>query len=126
MANPLQKANASHCPSSDTRTEIINGRFVTHGCNLDEGEAALIYVGVVVGVLAVVGLIAWAVSNSSKEKEQEGLKEIESAYIQKDTYLTLFSHYKRKTPRWFVVENVQEGNLGTKIGINLFSIISRN
>lgn len=127
VGNPLQKANADHCPSSDTKTEIINGRAVTHGCKVDEGEAILIYVGVAVGVIAVLGLIAWAVSSSSKNKEREGLKEIEEASLipVKNTSFVSFVRHRPNAPNWLVIKNFgEEENFSAGIGIDLFAIMS--
>jgi len=128
VAGGLQKANADHCPSSDTKTEIINGRAVTHGCKLDEGEAVLVYLGIVAGVIAVLGRIAWAVSSSSKSKEREGLKEIEEASLipAKNTSFMSLIHHRQNVPNWLVIKNVgEEDNFSAGIGIDLFAIMSR-
>lgn len=123
VSTTFSQAEADHCPSSDTKTEIINGRAVTHGCKFDEGEATAITVGVVIGAIAVVGLIAWLATKSSKDKEQQELENLESNSPFISDIFTLSIQSYEKIPKWLIVKefSVQE-ELSVGIGVNLLAI----
>lgn len=123
-----EKARADHCPSSDTKTEIINGQFVTHGCKYDEDDVALALV-VAAGVLVALGLVGWLISKSSKDKEQDALEKVEGAFFFRDktnTFVKWVKHSQLSTPEWLVVEKVRFDNGSSKpdfaVGINILAI----
>ncbi len=115
------KVRADHCPSST----VERG----HGCKYDEGDAVAITIGVAVGVLAVVGLIAWVVSSNSENKEQEEIEKIEGASL---SPLQFFSSVKRvrqyqpSVPKWLIVDGFrfEEGvnKPDFAVGINILAI----